>query len=74
MSIAAKNYMNKSYIRTQSEYYYTKFKFYRNKLNHLLAISKKSYYNNYFSENCKNIKGTWKGIRQLIILKQKNFI
>ena len=73
-SIAVKNHLYKSYIRTRSDYYFTKFKFYRNKLNHLLDISKKNYYQNFFSENSKNIKGTWKGIRQLVTLKQNNTV
>ncbi len=50
-------------------YYWTKFKIYRNKIKHLLLISKKSHYNNYFANNRNNIKETWKGIKQLITLK-----
>lgn len=62
--------MYKSYIKTRNKYYHSKFKYYRNKIKHLLLISKKSYYNNYFLNNSKNIKGTWFGIKQLVTLKQ----
>ena len=41
----------------------------------MLLISKKSYYIHYFNINENNIKETWKGIKQLITLKQtKNSI
>ena len=41
----------------------------------MLLISKKSYYIHYFNINKNNIKETWKGIKQLITLKQtKNSI
>ena len=47
-SIQIKNNYYKKYLKTKSTYYHTKFKLYRNKLNHLLKISKKQYYNEYF--------------------------
>ena len=31
------------------------------------------YYNNYFANNKHNIKETWRGIKQLITLKQSNY-
>ena len=40
------------------------------KLKHLLLLSKKSYYDDYFIKNQNNIKKTWKGIKQLIIFRQ----
>ena len=69
-SITINNKLYKSYIKTRNKYYHSKFKYYRNKIKHLLLISKKSYYNNYFLNNSKNIKGTWFGIKQLVTLKQ----
>ena len=68
-SIAMRNKLYKSYISINNDYYFTKYKYYRNKLKHLILISKKSFYNNYFNANKDNIKETWKGIKQLITLK-----
>ena len=39
-----------------------KYKLYRNKILTLTRISKKSYYHNYFEQNIKDLKRTWKGI------------
>jgi hypothetical protein len=44
-SIKIKNNLYKKYVKTKSLYYHTKFKIYRNKLNHLIKISKTEYYN-----------------------------
>ena len=70
ISIAIKNKLHKSYLKSKnSEYYISKFKYYRNKLKHLLLISKKSYYNTYFLTNKDSIKGMWKEIKESITLK-----
>ena len=68
-SIRIKNKLYKRFIKTQSAYYHTKFKLYRNKLNHLIKISKVDYYRRYFSSNTTHIKNIWKGIKQIIALK-----
>ena len=39
----------------------------------MLLRSKKMYYNNYFANSKHNIKETWRGIKQLITLKQSNY-
>ena len=41
-------------------------------MKHLLNISKKSYYNNYFHINNGNMKNIWKGIKELVPLKQSS--
>ena len=38
-SIQVKNKLYKKYIKTKSPFYYSRFKFYRNKVNHLMRIS-----------------------------------
>ena len=43
-------------------YIHTNFKLYRNKLNHLLKISKKEYYNSYFFDNIYDSKKIWKRV------------
>ena len=68
-SIQIKNNYYKKYLKTKSTYYHTKFKLYRNKLNHLLKISKKQYYNEYFFQNIKDGKRIWKGIKQIVQFK-----
>ena len=39
----------------------------------MLLSSKKMYYNNYFTNSKYNIKETWRGIKQLVALKQSNY-
>ncbi len=51
VSITKKHELYKSYLKNRNDYYFSKYKIYRNKLKHLLIISKKSYYNNYFKNN-----------------------
>ena len=36
----------------------------------LMKESKKSYFTNYFQNNLNNLKSTWKGIKNLISLKE----
>ena len=56
-SIKVKNRYYKKFIANISPYYHSKFKIYRNyKLNHLIKLSKISYYNKYFDSNKSNIK------------------
>ena len=71
VSIHVKNSlgMYKKYLKTKSSYYHRKFKYYRNKLNHLLKINKRQYYNKYFLENINDSKRVWNGIKQIINFK-----
>ena len=46
-----------------------KYKSYRNKLSKLIKTSKENYYNKYFTNNNRNVKAIWKGIKELITLK-----
>ena len=65
-SIKIKNNLYKKFFKTKSSYYQTKFKVYRNKLNHLIKISKIIYYNDHFSINLNDGKRICKGIEQII--------
>ena len=58
-------------MKTKSTYFHSKFKYYRNKLNHLLKVSKKRYYNEYFLENANDSKRVWSGMKQIIHFKPK---
>jgi hypothetical protein len=71
VSICFKNRLYKKYLKTKSLYYHAKFKYYRNKINHLLKISKRQYYNKYFLENSNDSKRIWNGIKQIIHFKPK---
>ena len=69
VSIQEKNKIYKKYLKTKSVYYHVKFKLYRNKINHLLKLSKTQYYDNYFNVNISDSRRIWIGIRRLVILK-----
>ena len=44
---------------------------YRNLLSTLLKRAKEKYFTNFFNENIKDIKKTLKGIKNLMLMKQK---
>ena len=73
VSIAKKRLLYKDYLRFRNDYYLAKFKYYRNKLKHLILVSKKLYYKNFFLTNNCNVKQTWKGIKQIINSKATSF-
>jgi hypothetical protein len=72
-SMKVKNEFYKKYLKTKSPYYHSKFKFYRNKLNHLPRISKRNYYRDYFNKTTNNGKLIWKGIKQIIQVNPKTY-
>ena len=51
----------------------SKFRYHRNKLKHLLLISKKQYYTNFFINHNNDIKNTWRGIKQIINIKRTSY-
>ena len=59
------------FLNSRNEYHHSKYKQYRNKLKHLIALRKKTYYNDYFKTYSDNIKATWRGITELISFKVK---
>ena len=68
-SIQIKNNLYKKYIKSKSTHYHIRFKLYRNKINHLLKMSKKRYHNRYFLDNITDGKKIWKGIKQIVHFK-----
>ena len=70
-SIQIKNKLYKKFLKTKSSYYHTKFKYYRNKINHLLKVSKNNYCNEYFHRSRGNSKRLWKGVKRVICYKSK---
>lgn len=71
-SIKKKNKLYNKFLKTNSSFYKSQYKTYRNKISNLIRISKKNYYKVYFNENANNIKNTWKGIKDIITLRPKN--
>ena len=70
-SIRVKNKLYKQFLKTNSNYYHSKYKFYRNRLNYLTKLSKRKYYSDYFLNNRNDSKKTWKGIKEIINPKNK---
>ena len=68
-SIKTKNKLFKQYITKNSQSIHSQYKVYRNKLKHVLNVSKKLYYKQYFCNNVNNIKAMWRGIKQIINTK-----
>ena len=65
-SIRIKNGLFKKFLKTKSTYYHAKFKIYGNKLNHLIELSKRNYYSNFFLIHKNNGKRIWQGIKQIV--------
>ena len=61
-----KNLVRKSELQLQ-------FKALKNEITFLTRSGKKEYYKNYFSENKDNLQKVWKGIKEIINIKSKNF-
>ena len=59
-----KNNLHKKFLKSKSVYTHAKFK-----LNHLLKISKRKYYDNSFFENINDSKKIGKGVKQIVIFK-----
>ena len=50
---------------------FTSYKFHRNQLVQVIKSSKKSFYQNYFTENNKNLRKIWLGIKEIVNIKSK---
>ena len=72
-SINIKNKIYRKFIRTRNQFLYLKVKLYGNKLNHLVTLNKRKYYEGYFRCNKSNIKNIWKGIKQLVAFTPKAY-
>ena len=64
--VNCKNHVRKSGLFEQ-------FKVLKNEITQLTRTGKKSYYQKYFSENKGNLQKIWKGIKEIINVKSKNF-
>ena len=75
-SIKKKNNIYSKFVKCKNkimkEFHHNNYKNYRNLLSTLLKRAKEEYFTNFFNENIKDIKKTWKGIKNLVSMKQKN--
>ena len=75
--IDEKNKTFRKYLRSKNELnkteLYTKFKALKNEVTHLTRSGKKEYYKKYFNKNKDNIQKIWKGIKEIINIKSKNY-
>ena len=75
-SIKEKNNIYSKFVKCKNkimkEFHFSNYKNYRNLLSTLLKRAKEKYFTNFFNENIKDIKKTWKGIKNLVSMKQKN--
>ena len=71
-SINIKNKYNKKFISAKHDFYFAKFKLYRNRLQFLIKLSKKSYYDYYFNKYSSDTKKMCSGINQIITTKSKS--
>ena len=73
--IIIKNKIHRRFLKctntTKKNELFMKFKQYRNKISNLLKVSKKEYYISFFNRNLYDLKNTWKGIKEIINLKDK---
>jgi len=74
ISIKRRDKLLNLYIKTKDlnrkEEFHSQYKYVRNQVVAIIRISKKLYYQNYFSENAKDIKKTWSGIKNIINIQQ----
>ena len=69
-----KNHLYSKFLKTKSELYHAQYKYYRNKLQKLIPLSKKFYYEDYFNHCNNDMKKTWKGIKQIVSTKSSEFV
>ena len=72
-----KNKAFRKYLRSKNPVLknnlHRKFKDLKNEVTHLLRSSKKDFYKKYFTVNKNNIQKIWKGIKEIINIKSKNY-
>ena len=75
--IEEKNKLFKEYINcknpTIKDNLHIQLKEVKNEVTTITRQSKKEYYNRYFTENARNLQKIWKGIKQIISIKSKNY-
>ena len=74
-SIISKNKIYSKFMKCKNkimkEFHHNNYKNCRNLLSTLLERAKEKYFTNFFMQNIKDVKNTWKGIKTLVSMKQK---
>ena len=70
-SIVIKNEYFQKYKETKNQFFFIRYKIYRDRLNHLIRTSKRTYLHKYFEENKNNIRKTWSKINCILNRKRK---
>jgi len=70
-SIKIKNSIYGKFMQTKNNFFYRRYKLYRDKINHLIRRNKRDYYKTYFSNNFGNMKKLWTGVNKIINKKSK---
>ena len=75
--ISEKNKIFRKYINCKNDIrkaeLFEQFKILKNETTHLTRSGKKAYYQKYFAENKNNLQTIWKGIKEILNIKYKNF-
>ena len=75
--ISEKNRIFRKYINCKNDVrkaeLFEQFKILKNETAHLTRSGKKACYQKYFAENKNNLRKIWKGIKEIINIKSKNF-
>ena len=71
-SISKKNSFYANFMHTKNQNALKMYKYYRNKINHLIRKSKYCHFKNYFSDYSNNIKKMWYGIKTLTKGKKRS--
>ena len=71
-SISTKNMTYRRYLKTQDNFWYDRYKYFRDLLNSLIRKSKKLYYKDYFNKHYKSSKKVWSGINDIINSRRKS--
>lgn len=65
-SIRTKNSLLKKFIKTKDDFWFQRYKLFRNTLNRVIKLSKQNYYSSYFKDFRKDSKKVWKGINEIL--------
>lgn len=71
-SIKKKNALYKQFLSSPTVSHKRQYKCFRNKLNHLLRIAKRDYYDKKLTEYKSNVKNTWRILNEIINRRQCN--
>ncbi|MCP4485640.1 MAG: endonuclease/exonuclease/phosphatase family protein, partial [Flavobacteriaceae bacterium] len=65
-SISTKNSLLKKFMKTKDDFWFQRYRLFRNTLNRVIKSSKQNYYSSYFNDFKKDSKKVWKGINELL--------